>query len=44
MGCGYQVAIPTYVAEVAPREIRGVSIGLFAFEREWLGACANTFR
>ncbi|OJJ42785.1 hypothetical protein ASPZODRAFT_104447 [Penicilliopsis zonata CBS 506.65] len=26
-----QVVIPTYVAEVTPREIRGITIGLFAF-------------
>ncbi|RAO69146.1 uncharacterized protein BHQ10_005158 [Talaromyces amestolkiae] len=26
-----QVAIPTYVAEITPREIRGITIGLFSF-------------
>lgn len=31
---GLQVAVPTYVAEVAPREIRGIMLGLFAFNRE----------
>lgn len=28
---GLQVAVPTYVAEVTPREIRGIMLGLFAF-------------
>lgn len=26
-----QVVIPTYVAEITPREIRGITIGLFSF-------------
>jgi MFS family permease len=26
-----QVAVPTYVAEITPREIRGITIGLFSF-------------
>ncbi|KAH6957824.1 general substrate transporter [Ilyonectria sp. MPI-CAGE-AT-0026] len=26
-----QVAVPTYIAEIAPREIRGISLGLFSF-------------
>lgn len=30
-----QVVIPTYVAEICPREIRGISIGLFSFNREF---------
>jgi hypothetical protein len=29
-----QVAIPTYVAEITPREIRGITIGLFSFNCE----------
>lgn len=29
-----QVVVPTYVAEITPREIRGISIGMFAFNRE----------
>lgn len=29
-----QVAIPTYVAEITPRDIRGITIGLFSFNCE----------
>lgn len=29
-----QVVIPTYVAEITPREIRGITIGLFSFNRK----------
>lgn len=29
-----QVAIPSYVAEITPREIRGVTVGCFAFYRK----------
>lgn len=29
-----QVAVPTYVAEVTPREIRGITVGCFAFYRK----------
>lgn len=28
-----QVAVSTYIAEIAPREIRGISLGLFSFNR-----------
>ncbi|KAK4940578.1 hypothetical protein LTR10_019337 [Elasticomyces elasticus] len=37
-----QVAIPTYVAEITPRDIRGITIGLFAFNLS-LGALIGTF-
>lgn len=37
-----QVLIPTYVAEVAPRDIRGITIGVFGFNRE--SSCHNTNR
>ncbi|KAH8667001.1 general substrate transporter [Xylariales sp. PMI_506] len=37
-----QVVIPTYVAEITPREIRGISIGLFGFNLS-LGALVGTF-
>jgi MFS family permease len=33
-----QVCIPTYVAEITPREIRGITIGLFSFFREFCSA------
>lgn len=29
-----QVAVPTYIAEIAPCEIRGISLGLFSFNRK----------
>lgn len=29
-----QAVIPTYIAEITPREIRGITIGLFAFTCE----------
>lgn len=29
-----QVVVPTYVAEITPREIRGITIGLFSFNRK----------
>lgn len=29
-----QAVIPTYIAEITPREIRGITIGLFAFTRK----------
>ena len=29
-----QVIIPTYIAEITPREIRGITIGFFAFDRK----------
>jgi MFS family permease len=37
MGCAtgmMQVVVPTYVAEIAPREIRGITIGMFSFNRK----------
>lgn len=37
-----QVVIPTYVAEITPREIRGITIGLFSFFLS-LGALIGTF-
>jgi MFS transporter, SP family, general alpha glucoside:H+ symporter len=37
-----QVVIPTYVAEITPREIRGITIGLFSFNLS-LGALIGTF-
>ncbi|CAK7203119.1 hypothetical protein SEUCBS139899_005848 [Sporothrix eucalyptigena] len=36
-----QVVVPTYVAEITPREIRGISIGLFAFNLS-LGSLIGT--
>lgn len=31
-----QVVIPTYVAEITPFEIRGITVGAFAFNRKSL--------
>ncbi|KAL1896079.1 hypothetical protein Sste5346_004818 [Sporothrix stenoceras] len=36
-----QVVVPTYVAEITPREIRGISIGMFAFNLS-LGSLIGT--